>query len=66
MAVEPVDFRKGIGALKALCRQKLRDDRFSGTVFVFTNCMRTAVKLLVYDASGGACGKTQVIDLPKL
>ncbi|WP_164838654.1 IS66 family insertion sequence element accessory protein TnpB [Legionella sainthelensi] len=47
MAVEPVDFRKGIGALKALCRQKLRDDRFSVTVFVFTNCMRTAVKLLV-------------------
>ncbi|WP_160160750.1 hypothetical protein [Legionella sainthelensi] len=34
MTVEPVDFRKGIGALKTLCRQKLRDDRFSGTVFV--------------------------------
>ena len=52
LAVEPVDFRKGIDGLKALCRQKLLDDPFSGTVFVFTNRMRTSVKLLVYDASG--------------
>lgn len=52
LAVEPVDFRKGIDGLKALCRKKLLDDPFSGTVFVFTNRMRTSVKLLVYDASG--------------
>ncbi|HDW3102438.1 TPA: IS66 family insertion sequence element accessory protein TnpB [Legionella pneumophila] len=52
LAVEPVDFRKGIDGLKALCRQKLLDDPFSGTVFVFTNSMRTSVKLFVYDASG--------------
>ncbi|KTC78751.1 IS66 family insertion sequence element accessory protein TnpB [Legionella cincinnatiensis] len=52
LAVKPVDFRKGIDGLKALCRQKLLDDPFSGTVFVFTNRIRTSVKLLVYDASG--------------
>ncbi|CDZ78744.1 IS66 Orf2 like protein [Legionella massiliensis] len=52
LAVEPVDFRKGIDTLKELCRQKLLDDPFSGTVFVFTNRNRTAVKLLVYDANG--------------
>jgi len=47
LAVELVDFRKGIDGLKALCRQKLLDDPYSGTVFVFTNRMRTSVKLFV-------------------
>lgn len=52
LAIEPVDFRKGICGLKALCLQKLFSDPFSGTIFVFTNRPRTSVKLLVYDASG--------------
>lgn len=52
LAVEPVDFRKGIDGLKALCKQKLFNDSFSGIVFAFTNRMHTSVKLLVYDASG--------------
>lgn len=52
LAVEPVDFRKGICGLKALCQQQLGCDPFSGTVFAFTNRARTSVKLLVYDASG--------------
>lgn len=52
MAVEPVDFRKGICSLKGLCRQQLQANPFSGTVFGFTNRKRTSVKLLVYDASG--------------
>ncbi|WP_160116853.1 IS66 family insertion sequence element accessory protein TnpB [Legionella sainthelensi] len=38
--------------MKALCRKKLLDDPFSGTVFVFINRMRTPVKIFVYDASG--------------
>lgn len=52
LAVEPVDFRKGICGLKALCQQKLLCDPFSGAIFAFTNRARTSVKLLVYDASG--------------
>ncbi|HIG0326667.1 TPA: IS66 family insertion sequence element accessory protein TnpB [Legionella pneumophila] len=52
LAVEPVDFRKGIDGLKAICRQKLNDNPFNGTVFVFSNRARTSVKLLVYDAMG--------------
>jgi transposase len=47
-----VDFRKGIDGLSALCRQALREDPFSGTLFVFTNRLRTAVKILVYDGQG--------------
>ena len=52
LAVEPVDFRKGIDGLKAICREQLKDNPFNGTVFVFSNRSRTSVKLLVYDATG--------------
>ena len=52
LAVEPIDFRKGICGLKAVCQQQLGCDPFSGTVFAFTNRSRISVKLLVYDASG--------------
>ena len=40
VAVAPVDFRKGIDSLVAVCRQKLQSDPFSGAVFVFTNKSR--------------------------
>jgi transposase len=52
LAVEPIDFRAGIDALKAVCQQRLMCDPFSGTIFAFANRARTSVKLLVYDASG--------------
>jgi transposase len=52
LAVDPVDFRKGICGLKAICQQKLLCDPFSGVIFAFANRSRTSVKLLVYDASG--------------
>jgi len=48
-AVEPVDFRKGIDSLAQLCRSRLASDPFSGTVFVFMNRRRSALRLLVYD-----------------
>jgi transposase len=51
-AVEPVDFRKGIDGLAAVCRQKLDSDPFSGTIFVFTNKSRKALRLLIYDGNG--------------
>ena len=52
MAVEPADFRKGIDGLAGLCRNVLREDPFSGGVFVFRNRRATAIKILVYDGQG--------------
>ena len=52
VAVEPVDFRKGIDGLARLCREKLAEDPFRGTVFVFRNRRATAIKVLMYDGQG--------------
>ena len=52
LAVNPVDFRKGIDGLVALCKQVLREDPFKGTFFIFTNKLRIAIKILVYDGKG--------------
>jgi transposase len=52
VAVEPVDFRKGIDGLGGVCRQHLREDPFSGCLFVFRNRRGTALKVLVYDGQG--------------
>ena len=52
VAVEPVDFRKGIDGLAQLCRKELQRDPFSGTAFVFRNRRATALKLLLYDGQG--------------
>jgi len=49
VAIEPLDFRCGIDGLAQQCRARLDADPFSGTVYVFRNRRRTAVKLLVYD-----------------
>jgi transposase len=52
VAVEAVDFRKGIDALARVCQEQLRADPFSGTVFVFRSRRATALKVLVYDGQG--------------
>lgn len=52
VAVEPVDFRRGIDGLAAVCRQALGADPLSGTMFVFCSRRRQAVKILVYDSQG--------------
>ena len=52
LAVEPVDFRKGIDGLAAICRRVLKNDPFSGYVFVFRNKRGSAIKILVYDGQG--------------
>jgi transposase len=52
VAVEPVDFRKGIDGLARLCKDVLNQDPFRGWVFVFRNHRATAVKVLVYDGQG--------------
>ncbi|MBX3734379.1 MAG: IS66 family insertion sequence element accessory protein TnpB [Verrucomicrobiae bacterium] len=52
VAVEPVDFRKGIDGLAALCRSALGSDPLSGALFIFRSRNRRALKLLVYDGQG--------------
>lgn len=52
VAVEPVDFRKGIDGLVAVCRQRLQADPMSGAVFIFGSRQRQSIKLLVYDGQG--------------
>lgn len=52
LAVEPVDFRKGIDGLSRVCREVLAADPFSGYVFVFRNKRGSAIKILIYDGQG--------------
>src|SRR6266571_7075543 len=52
VAVEAVDFRKGIDGLARVCKEALRADAFSGCLFVFRNRRRTAIKILSYDSRG--------------
>jgi len=52
VAVEAVDFRKGIDGLSAVCKRCLQQDPFAGTMFVFRNRRATAIKVLVYDGQG--------------
>ncbi len=52
VAVAPADFRTGIDGLAQLCRNEFEEDPFCGTVFVFRNKRKTAIKALVYDGQG--------------
>jgi transposase len=52
VAVETVDLRRGIDGLAQLCKEALRSDPFSGTLFVFRNRKATTIKVLAYDGQG--------------
>jgi transposase len=52
LAVEAVDFRRGIDGLARVCRETLASDPFSGWVFAFRNRRGTALKILTYDGQG--------------
>ena len=52
LAIQPVDFRKGIDGLGAVCRQVLGDNPLEGAIYVFRNRSHTALKLLLYDGQG--------------
>lgn len=52
VAVDPVDFRRGIDGLGRVCREVLAADPMSGTVFVFRNRRATAIRVLAYDGQG--------------
>ena len=52
VAVEPVDFRRGIDGLSQVCRAALSADPMDGTMFVFRSRSAKSLKLLVYDGQG--------------
>lgn len=48
-----VDFRRGLDGLLGLCRTQIPSvDPFSGTLFLFCNRSRKAIKGIVYDGQG--------------
>jgi transposase len=52
VAYESPDFRNGIDGLAAVCSEKLKEDPFSGALFVFRNRKGTTIKALLYDGQG--------------
>ena len=60
LAVEPVDFRKGIDGLVALCRQKLKSEPFEGALFVFSSRRR------VPDVQVGVNNRGHAVSLMRL
>lgn len=52
VAIEAVDFRRGIDGLARVCKEVMNADPFSGCLFVFRNRRGTSIKCLVYDGQG--------------
>jgi transposase len=52
VATRPVDFRKGHDGLAALVQSALREDPFTGTVFIFRAKRADRLKILFWDGSG--------------
>ena len=52
LAIDPIDFRKGIDGIIAVCNQQLALDPINGVIFVFGNKSKNSIKLLCYDGGG--------------
>lgn len=52
LATEPTDMRKGFDGLFALVENVIREDPFSGHLFVFRNQRRDRLKVLWWDRDG--------------
>lgn len=52
LAIQAIDFRRGIDSLSALCRQQFEIDPFNGHYFIFRNRRASAIKILMYDSTG--------------
>jgi transposase len=52
LAIKPVDFRKQIDGLVAVCKGQLAQQPKAGHLFVFINKSRTMVRILCYEHNG--------------
>ena len=52
VCMQPVDFRKGIDGIAAVCRNHLKQDPHSGTLFLFRNRSKYTIRILMYDGQG--------------
>ncbi len=52
VARDPIDFRKGIAGLAAVCEVHLGEQPLDGTLFVFSNRRRNGLKMLVWTYGG--------------
>jgi len=52
LAREPVDFRRQLDGLIALCQHQFKHDPRSGSLFVFINRSRTMIRVLCYEENG--------------
>ena len=52
VARDPVDVRKGIAGLAAICEVHLGEEPLDGTLFVFSNRRRNGLKRLVWTHGG--------------
>lgn len=52
IATKPVDFRRGADGLAALVRERLGEDPFSGTIYVFRSKRADRVKMVAWDGTG--------------
>jgi hypothetical protein len=52
VAIDPVDFRRGIDGLAQVCRAVLAEDPMDGTLVIFRSRSQKAIKLLCYDGQG--------------
>ena len=51
-AREPIDFRKQIDGLAAVCEQRLGEEPLDGTLFVFANRRGNGLKALIWTHGG--------------
>jgi transposase len=52
LAMGPTDMRKGFGGLSVLAQEVLRQDPFSGALFVFRGKRGDLIKVLYWDGQG--------------
>lgn len=52
LATEPVDFRRQIDGLVAICQNQLNQNPNSGVLFCFINRAGTMIRILSYDGNG--------------
>lgn len=52
VARDPIDFRKGIAGLAAVCEVQLQEQPLDGTLFVFSSRDRRGLKMLVWTHGG--------------